>query len=159
MITVFLAFLILTLFCGIVKKDPILFRISAMFTLVHFFNIFYYPISWVDLCAEAILCAVMGKITLLYSGRSWARHINIIMTSSIILILIEYTDYWVTDSYLELWYEQWIYVITGLEIAVLLLASNGYLQYYTDDMGYSSDDSRANRNTGFLDKINPISIR
>lgn len=156
MITIFLAFLILTLFCGIVKKDPILFRIAAMFTLVHFFNIFYYPTTWIDLCGEAVLCAMMGKITLLYSGRSWAKHINIIMTSSIILILIEYTDYWVTDSYLELWYQQWIYVITGLEIAVLLLASNGYLQYYTDDL---RDDFRVNGNNHGPHFFNKISIR
>lgn len=125
-------FLIAVYMC---RKDFLLLEVSFLFALIHFFNIQYHPsgVGPTSFLLESIVCLVLGYVTVAHSIRAWAVAIGIIMISSIALILFEFIDWAINSSKLTGTWLLWIHIITLLEIAVFMLASNGYLQFYGSD--------------------------
>jgi len=109
------------------RKDPDLFKISLMFVVVHFFDIDKEAVELgaLSLILEVCLLRGMIEITSLYNKNDWAIVLNIIMTSSIILILVEFIDYFLFSSTLGVIYSSWIDTATLLELSTFALASNG----------------------------------
>ena len=115
-------------------KDKIVAGIAALYAIIHFYGIYYHSITWVDLCFEAALCAFLGGIILSQSVRTWAVYLTSLLIISIVLISVEFVDYFCCNSYLTKTYEVWIYITTGLELLILTLARNGFLHSYTDHL-------------------------
>jgi len=126
----FYSFLLIALFNLVKTKDKIVAGVSLLYASTQFFNFFYTPISWIDLCFESIVCLLLGLAILSQSVRVWSVSLSIILISSIALIFIEFVDYHLFNSYFEQTYITWINATTALEIIILIMASNGYLHNY-----------------------------
>jgi hypothetical protein len=142
-------FLIAVYMC---RKDFLLLELSFLFALIHFFNIPYHPsgVGPTSFLLESIVCLVLGYVTVAHSIRAWAVAIGIIMISSIALILFEFIDWAINSSKLTDTWLLWIHIITLLEIAIFMMAPNGYFQFYGSDSidgggrGYRDDSSYFN---------------
>jgi hypothetical protein len=135
-------FLSSLLLIALLSKDKVVSGVSLLFASTQFFNFFYSPVNWIDLCFESAVCLFMGIAVLSQTVRIWGVSLAIIMISSIFLIFIEFIDYHLFGSYLEQTYAVWINATTALEIIILLMASNGRLHSY------------AGGNDNFWDDIN-----
>lgn len=124
------------LFCIAVyscRKDPVLFKLSSLFALVHGLSIFYYPVGAITYLIESILCLVLGVVTINNSLRAWSIALGSIMGASILLRLLEFSDYSYNNYEYQLTWLAWIHITTAAEAIVFLMASNGLLQFYTRD--------------------------
>ena len=122
------------------SKDKVVSGVAYVYAFIHFFNIYYNPTSWLDLCFEAATCLILGFIVISQTVRVWAVALALTLIASISLILIEFIDYFAYNSYFEATYLQWIHATTILEIIILASAQNGHLHYYTD--GFWTDIHR-----------------
>ena len=116
---------------GRISKDPLVSGIAYLYCLTHTFALWYVPSSWLDLCIEAACCSLLGFMVISQSARDWAAYLTDILVLSIVLLAIEFIDYFLFNSYLEVTYVTWIHLTTVLEIIILVLANNGLLHSYT----------------------------
>ncbi len=114
-------------------KDKVLLKVVICFSLVHFFNLFYYPVTWVDLCLEAVICTALAATAYKASKRDWSLSLMFLMLTANLLILVEFLDYFCCNSYFINVYSQWVTLQTIMELIILAMASNGLLQRYTVD--------------------------
>ena len=139
----FLLFCIAVYSC---RKDPVLFNISSLFATVYAISIFYYPqnIGQLAFLLESFLCLALGLFTVSQSLRAWSMAIGAIMGVSILLRLLEFSDYNLNGYKNELTWLYWIHITTIMEATVFLAASNGLLQFYTRDRDSNRDYKQFN---------------
>jgi len=125
-------------------KDPVLRTVSVAFAGVHLVNLAYEPVSWVDLCIEAVVCSGLAYITFKSSKRAWSIALMFVLLTANVLILVEFIDYFCCNSYFNDEYGQWVDLQTVMELIILAMASHGLLQHYTNDRWAANDPDKHN---------------